>query len=362
MHHGPSDTDYWEEGLNRYNLLRTKYLFADFAKLGSGVVSGDWLFSAKGTINGTVYNDSNTHGGVAAYMAFNGNDPLGNGIIKVNDVTKTLAYNVADSGYFGSMTLTQGRDLVIKAKGYRNDYSTNKVYLKLYQLKVNATTGVWEYIFAASLVWDSVTETEKALTFTVMESGTYYLRVEHTTSSSSENGSSKVSNIVATEFGFAPNFAVDLLTGRSYQKDCFINGFIRKKKTIITTSNISQYKRDDIAGATVLDFDKCGSFIELSTGTYGYLTLPLMSAYLASRYTSKQIDDIRSFVGTTLLIYNKSGQNIPMTLRYNSDGSTTSGTLHNGNCVELECCLKADDNDGKEIIYWKVIDYAEPVN
>ena len=362
VHHGPSDTDYWEEGLNRYNLLRTKYLFADFAKLGSGVVSGDWLFSAKGTINGTVYNDSNTHGGVAAYMAFNGNDPLGNGIIKVNDVTKTLAYNVADSGYFGSMTLTQGRDLVIKAKGYRNDYSTNKVYLKLYQLKVNATTGVWEYIFAASLVWDSVTETEKALTFTVMESGTYYLRVEHTTSSSSENGSSKVSNIVATEFGFAPNFAVDLLTGRSYQKDCFINGFIRKKKTIITTSNISQYKRDDIAGATVLDFDKCGSFIELSTGTYGYLTLPLMSAYLASRYTSKQIDDIRSFVGTTLLIYNKSGQNIPMTLRYNSDGSTTSGTLHNGNCVELECCLKADDNDGKEIIYWKVIDYAEPVN
>ena len=161
---------------------------------------------------------------------------------------------------------------------------------------------------------------------------------------------------------FVPNYAVDLKTGKSYQNDCFINGFIRKKKTIITTSNISQYKRDDIAGATVLDFDKCGSFIELSTGTYGYLTLPLMSAYLASRYTSKQIDDIRSFVGTTMLIYNKSGRDIPMTLKYNSDGSMTSGTLRNGNCVELECCLKADDNDGKEIIYWKVIDYAEPVN
>ena len=161
---------------------------------------------------------------------------------------------------------------------------------------------------------------------------------------------------------FVPNYAVDLKTGKSYQNDCFINGFIRKKKTIITTSNISQYKRDDITSATILDFDKCGSFIELSTGTYGYLALPLMSAYLASRYTSKQIDDIRSFVGTTMLIYNKSGRDIPMTLRYNSDGSTTNGTLHNGNCVELECCLKADDNDGKEIIYWKVIDYAEPVN
>lgn len=161
---------------------------------------------------------------------------------------------------------------------------------------------------------------------------------------------------------FVPNYAVDLKTGKSYQNDCFINGFIRKKKTTITTSNISKYKRDDITSATVLDFDKCGSFIELSTGTYGYLTLPLMSAYLASKYTSKQIDDIRSFVGTTLLIYNKSGQDIPITLRYNSDGSMTRGSIHNGNCVELECCLKADDNDGKEIIYWKVIDYAEPVN
>ena len=231
VHHGPSDSAYWEEGLNRYNLLRTKYLFTDFAKLGSGVVSGDWLFSARGTINGTVYNDGNTHGGVAAYMAFNGNDPLGSGIIKVNNVTRTLAYNVSNSGYFGSMTLTQGRDLVIKANGYRNDYSTNKVYLKLYQYKINATTGVGEYILAASLVWDSVTVTEKTLTFTVMESGTYYLRVEHTTSSSSGNGSSKVSNIVATEFGFAPKYAVDLKTGKVYQNDAYINGVVISEDT-----------------------------------------------------------------------------------------------------------------------------------
>ena len=362
VHHGPSDTDYWEEGLNRYNLLRTKYLFADFAKLGSGVVSGDWLFSAKGTINGTVYNDSNTHGGVAAYMAFNGNDPLGNGIIKVNDVTRTLAYNVANSGYFGSMTLTQGRDLVIKANGNRNNYSTNKVYLKLYQYKINATTGVGEYILAASLVWDSVTETEKTLTFTVMESGTYYLRVEHTTSSSSGNGSSKVSNIVATEFGFAPNFAVDLLTGQTYQHSGLFTGFIRKSKTVITTSNINNYKRADITADTVLDFDKCGSFIELSTGTQSYFAIPILSNYYASMYTEAQKDNMRTFVGTKLMVYNKTGATLNIHLNSyfsTTDKSSTGGVTSNstaigtGGFVILECKLRGDPVNGDENVYWE---------
>ena len=362
VHHGPSDTDYWEEGLNRYNLLRTKYLFADFAKLGSGVVSGDWLFSAKGTINGTVYNDSNTHGGVAAYMAFNGYDPLGSGIIKVNNVTRTLAYNVANSGYFGSMTLTQGRDLVIKAKGYRNDYSTNKVYLKLYQLKMNATTGVGEYILAASLVWDSVTETEKTLTFTVMESGTYYLRVEHTTSSSSGNGSSKVSNIVATEFGFAPNFAVDLLTGQTYQHSGLFTGFIRKSKTLITTSNINNYKRADITADTVLDFDKCGSFIELSTGTQSFFAIPILSNYYASMYTEAQKDYMRTFVGTKLMVYNKTGAflNIHLNSYFSTTDKSSTGGVTNDNIaigtggfVILECKLRGDPVNGDENVYWE---------
>lgn len=34
----------------QYNLIRTKYLFADFAHLGSFIVSGDWQFSQYGTL------------------------------------------------------------------------------------------------------------------------------------------------------------------------------------------------------------------------------------------------------------------------------------------------------------------------
>jgi len=340
--YAPSDSSpYWSKGLNSYNLVRAKYLFSDFAKLGSGVVSGDWLYSANGKIDGTAYNNGANYGstGKPGYMFFDPDTPNGyrNLDISATEFTNT-SYTTKGSGFSLS-----GGNRIIKVTG---TVTGGTMYVTVY--KGGSATGVEVSFVGAG---------SKYIVLTNVSAGTNFY-VKARVSTSAAKGTISSCEVIS----FAPNYAVDLLTGRSYQTDCFINGFIRKKKTTITTSNISQYKRDDIASATVLDFDKCGSFIELSTGTYGYLTLPLMSAYLASKYTSKQIDDIRSFVGTTMLIYNKSGRDIPMTLKYNSDGSMTSGTLRNGNCVELECCLKADDNDGKEIIYWNVIDYAEPVN
>ena len=340
--YAPSDSSpYWSKGLNSYNLVRAKYLFSDFAKLGSGVVSGDWLYSANGKIDGTAYNNGANYGstGKPGYMFFDPDTPMGyrNLGISATEFTNT-SYTTKGSGFSLS-----GGNRIIKVTG---TVTGGTMYVTVYK-GGSATEVEVSFVGAGS----------EYIVLTNVSAGTNFY-VKARVSTSAAKGTISSCEVIS----FAPNYAVDLLTGRSYQTDCFINGFIRKKKTTITTSNISQYKRDDIASATVLDFDKCGSFIELSTGTYGYLTLPLMSAYLASRYTSKQIDDIRSFVGTTMLIYNKSGRDIPMTLKYNSDGSMTSGTLRDGNCVELECCLKADDNDGKEIIYWKVIDYAEPVN
>ena len=59
-HHAPGDTEYWEQGLNHYNLIRTTYLFADYAKLGSGVVNGDIFYSAHGENTVSLY--SNNYG------------------------------------------------------------------------------------------------------------------------------------------------------------------------------------------------------------------------------------------------------------------------------------------------------------
>jgi hypothetical protein len=56
-HIGPTTTGQtiWVQGMSQYNLVRARYLFADFAQFGAAVVSGDWLISVHGTINGTEY-------------------------------------------------------------------------------------------------------------------------------------------------------------------------------------------------------------------------------------------------------------------------------------------------------------------
>ena len=142
-----------------------------------------------------------------------------------------------------------------------------------------------------------------------------------------------------------------------------ITGFVRRSKTVITTENIDHYKRDDITSAVVLDFDKCGSFIQLNVGTSGYFSLPLLCSGIANRYTSEQKDRIRSFVGTKIMIQNNSGRS--MTIVYKMWGSNayqSSFNLYNGTCSELECVLEQDDDgSGHEMIYWKVNRTVEPV-
>lgn len=54
VHIAPIDSNQsvWSKGLNEYNLIRAKYLFADFAQLGSFVVSQDFFLSQYGTLFG----------------------------------------------------------------------------------------------------------------------------------------------------------------------------------------------------------------------------------------------------------------------------------------------------------------------
>lgn len=81
VHIGPKDSgqQVWEQGLNTYNLVRTKYLFADFAQLGSGIVSGDWLFSMSGVIyiNGVPqdYGPTSMYANKPAYLRFDPDYP-----------------------------------------------------------------------------------------------------------------------------------------------------------------------------------------------------------------------------------------------------------------------------------------------
>ena len=338
-----------------FKYIITEAIFGAYAHFGSFIINGDWLLSTNGKVGESVVSgESNISGSVIGGSSFSAKAVTLFDSAYPSDGMVDIAYENNTVTIATSETTKQIMTVYLSASlTYRVscDYSRSSggsFYVRIRHASYGSVTPIYLPNTSGSASGN----------FRVTTSGTYIVEIYAT----STGYTASVWNTSVSRLLFAPMYAVDGKTGASYQGgNGVFRGFVRKQKTRITTSNINQYKRTDITSATVLDFDKCGSFIELATGTYGYVTLPLMSDYLASRYTSKQIDDIRSFVGTTMLIYNKSGKNIPMTLRYNSDGSTTSGTLHNGNCVELECCLDADANDGKEIIYWKVISYAEPV-
>lgn len=211
----------WKQGLNRENLIRTKYLFADFANLGAFIVSGQWQMSASGVIRGmdasgnptfTRYNTTDPdhpamHGGVAAYTGFNSDDPLGQGVDKqTGSITRTLARNTAQSDRYMLMHLTAGRDLYVEASGYANGYSETR--LALYRNNGSSWVLVQDL-----MTFTSTTNATKRATYVCSETAYYYLRLEHATTSSSSYGSSQVTVAVAREYGFTPTQAVDGLTG-----------------------------------------------------------------------------------------------------------------------------------------------------
>ncbi len=86
IHYAPKDgSPYWEKGLNSFNLIKTEYLFANFASLGKFIVSGDWFFSQYGTLVDIDGNETeidtdekaeDLYDGAVPYMYFDSGDPM----------------------------------------------------------------------------------------------------------------------------------------------------------------------------------------------------------------------------------------------------------------------------------------------
>lgn len=60
----------WKVMTSNFKYLITEAIFAEFAKFGSFIISGDWMISTNGTINGTVFNAGTLYYGAAAYTRF----------------------------------------------------------------------------------------------------------------------------------------------------------------------------------------------------------------------------------------------------------------------------------------------------
>ena len=330
-------------------MVAANVLFAKHGYFGGAIISGDWLISANGMVDNVFCSSGESFQGVIAYSLFNENNPSGGDIlIYGSSETKTVA--VSDTiKNITTVNLKSGKMYFLKVKG-RASSSSGQYYVRLRNVEDTSITHT-------PVMINGTSDVTRQGYFHPTKTGDFYLEFYNPGVLSGT-----VTSVELIEKDFAPTFALDLLTGTTYQHDGVFTGFIRKGKTVITTSNINNYKRADITADTVLDFDKCGSFIELSTGTQSYFAIPILSNYYASKYTEAQKDNMRAFVGTKIMVYNKTGATLNIHLNSyfsTTDKSSTGGVTSNstaigtGGFIILECKLKGDPVNGDENVYWE---------
>lgn len=333
------------------DVIFKKSLFSNYAQFGSAIIEGDWLISVCGTINGLLYEGSAENpaifpagSNVPVYTYFDPNLPDYYEFLPANDNGQNgfenTSYSDSEAVKVNSFHVTAGRKIFL----VRCDCLAGNTYAALFKngAKVDGTEIVFEAGGADELFLAAY-----------LEEGYYELRAY--------NDVGMFGYLYGMErYSFKPNYALNLREGISFQRTGVLGGFSKKEKIVITTANLNQYKRTDITSAVILDFSKCGSYIELQYGVPdNSIVLPLLNSELAGRYSVAQKADIRGYIGSRLLIYNAGGSSRNfVTKRIPASGTTNSTTISTtlgAWCfINLECVIESDSN-GKELIYWKVL-------
>jgi hypothetical protein len=352
-----SSNENWKLMVTDFKYLITEAIFGSYAHFGSFIINGDWLLSTNGKVGESVVSGESDITGSA----------IGGSSFSVKAVT------LFDSAYpsDGMVDIAYENNTVTistseTTKQIMTVYLSSSLTYRV-SCDYSRSSGGNFYVRIRNASYDSVipiyltnTSGSSSGNFRVTTSDTYIVEIYAT----STGYTASVWNTSVSRLLFAPMYAVDGKTGASYQGgNGVFRGFIRKQKTTITTSNISMYSRTDILTTdTILDFDKCGSFIELTPGTSSYFAIPLLSNYLATKYSESQKNQIRSYVGTKLMVYNKTGSilNITIEIRYSTtDKSPAAGTYTsttscgNNQFIILECKLRADSVNNDEEVYWE---------
>lgn len=194
-----------------FGVVITQGLFADFAKMGSAIMSGDYMFSQNGKIGSTVYNDGDTYNSVPAYTYFRG-DPDGKfNVGKLNGSTSTSASSQYPN-VLNTLSLSKGQTLT--------------VVLNVTSQSGTATIGVRTVggsSFISSQSWSQGTTAEKTITVTASS----VMEVEVVLSTSGQETSVIGSGYYYFSPVFVPNWWVDLKTGKMSAINVDVQGTIR---------------------------------------------------------------------------------------------------------------------------------------
>ena len=342
-----SSSSNWELMTSDFKYIITEAIFGSYAHFGSAIINGDWLLSTNGKIGITDYNNGSSISGTLigdssfstiAYTLFDPQNPLGKDSTLKNGTTDVTIATSETTHTLGTVDLVSGTTYQITCKGKRNGSTAIFVRVR------NNSYGTGQLIY-----YPSTTEGEYRAFFRVTTSATYTVEMYQPTT----GGGGVTSMWSIDKVVFSPNYAVDLLTGAVIQYESYMQGFIKKSRTIINSSNINKYAYKSIFDDMVLDFAKCGNFIELQYQGSIYFALPMLSSYLAPKYTEDQKTQIRSFIGSNMIVYNKTGSNLTIVYKL-LESSTYATTVGNNGFIELECHTDIDTNS-KEVVFWEIV-------
>ena len=342
-----SSSSNWKLMTSDFKYIITEAIFGNYAHFGSAIINGDWLLSTNGKIGITDYNNGSSISGTLiggssfstiAYTLFDPQNPLGKDSTVKNGTTDVTIAASETAHTLGTVDLVSGTTYQITCKGKRN--GSTAIYVRVR----NNSYGTGQLIY-----YPSTTEGEYRAFFRVTTSATYTVEMYQPTT----GGGGVTSMWSIDKVVFSPNYAVDLLTGAVIQYESYMQGFIKKARTIINSSNINKYAYKSIFDDMVLDFDKCGNFIELQYQGSIYFALPMLSSYLAPKYTEDQKTQIRSFIGSNMIVYNKTGSNLTIVYKI-LETSTYATTVGNNGFIELECHTDIDTNS-KEVVFWEIV-------
>lgn len=218
----------WKLMVTDFKYLITEAIFGAYAHFGSALINGDWLISANGIMNGTSYTGSSNIGNVylmsstntsgktttvKPYTHFDPSNPHGNSSVMASGTSLVTLATTETSHNLMSAYLTAGHLYYVSVTGYCANASYPH-YVRVYSSSYGTVTPS---------IFSSTTSATRGFYLKVSVSGTYYIQLYRQTSGYA--GYATAYSI--TRYCFAPNYAVDLLAGVSYQKKVYASGGMR---------------------------------------------------------------------------------------------------------------------------------------
>ena len=257
-HYFPSsNSDYtpangWELMNTQNKFLVSEAVFSGYAHLGSFIINKDWMISQYGVLVDSSGKETKVDGGGANPIVLYGNNVhSGTIIVRVQFTSSGTASITATASSEGSYdkgyVKNSGGSTLIEVSGTKSE-------------TVNQSVSSGGYIDLSYTKDPSVSGHDDKITFNISGVG-YTLSLVSATSGMTYTGSSSSGGVIPSDpytyfdptdpmastppssgYKFRPNFAVDGLTGKTYQNDAYVKGQIVAESGAIGGFNINSDK------------------------------------------------------------------------------------------------------------------------